>query len=92
MIKDLCFMSYPQCTSYDLLERGMEVHIVADAVSARRYLCIQFFFLLYSSVITGPNGFSRFFSPFSAEIQYQNLWNSLDFFFSLNVMHNIGLR
>lgn len=25
------------CTTYDLLERGMEVHIVADAVSSRRY-------------------------------------------------------
>ncbi|XP_068070051.1 isochorismatase domain-containing protein 2 isoform X1 [Danio rerio] len=24
------------CTAYDLLERGMEVHIVADAVSSRR--------------------------------------------------------
>lgn len=27
----------PQCTAFDLLEKGMEVHIVADAVSARRY-------------------------------------------------------
>lgn len=24
------------CTAYDLLERGMEVHVVADAVSSRR--------------------------------------------------------
>uniref|UniRef100_A0A3B4Z3P0 Isochorismatase domain containing 2 n=1 Tax=Seriola lalandi dorsalis TaxID=1841481 RepID=A0A3B4Z3P0_SERLL len=27
------------CTTFDLLEKGMEVHIVADAVSSRRYLC-----------------------------------------------------
>lgn len=29
-----------QCTTYDLLEKGMEVHIVADAVSSRR--CLNF--------------------------------------------------
>lgn len=31
-------MFYPQCTTFDLLEKGMEVHIVVDAVSSRRYL------------------------------------------------------
>uniref|UniRef100_A0A3Q3QK83 Isochorismatase-like domain-containing protein n=1 Tax=Monopterus albus TaxID=43700 RepID=A0A3Q3QK83_MONAL len=28
------------CTTYDLLEKGMEVHIVADAVSSRRYVSV----------------------------------------------------
>ena len=41
MIQDLC-LSFPQCTAFDLLEKGMEVHIVADAVSSRRYLRILF--------------------------------------------------
>lgn len=40
----------PQCTTYDLLEKGMEVHIVADAVSSRRYFSVRcFFFLLLCS-------------------------------------------
>lgn len=43
-------LSFPQCTTYDLLEKGIEVHIVADAVSSRRYLCILYFVLLYSIV------------------------------------------
>lgn len=41
---NLHFLFFPQCTTYDLLEKGMEVHIVADAVSSRRYLCILCFF------------------------------------------------
>lgn len=32
------FKSSPQCTTFDLLEKGIEVHIVADAVSSRRYI------------------------------------------------------
>lgn len=32
------FESSPQCTTFDLLEKGIEVHIVADAVSSRRYI------------------------------------------------------
>lgn len=31
-------LSFPQCTTFDLIEKGIEVHIVADAVSSRRYL------------------------------------------------------
>lgn len=54
-MNDLCFLSFPQCTTFDLLEKGIEVHIVADAVSSRRYLCVLCFFfsfLLLSIVIT----------------------------------------
>lgn len=54
MNKDLCILSFPQCTTYDLLEKGMEVHIVADAVSSRRYLSVLCLFCciaLFSSAL-----------------------------------------
>lgn len=38
-------ISFLQCTTYDLLEKGMEVHIVADAVSSRRF----FLFFIFSA-------------------------------------------
>lgn len=44
------WISFPQCTAYDLLEKGMEVHIVADAVSSRRYFSVCFFLLLLFSL------------------------------------------
>lgn len=44
-MNDLCFLSFPQCTTFDLLEKGIEVHIVADAVSSRRYLCVLCLFV-----------------------------------------------
>lgn len=42
--KSHCFLF--QCTTYDLLEKGIEVHIVADAVSSRR--CLKFPVAYYS--------------------------------------------
>lgn len=42
--KSHCFLF--QCTTYDLLEKGIEVHIVADAVSSRR--CLNFPVAYYS--------------------------------------------
>lgn len=43
--KSHCFLF--QCTTYDLLEKGIEVHIVADAVSSRR--CLKFPVAYYSN-------------------------------------------
>lgn len=37
----ICFYSSSQCTTFDLLEKGMEVHIVADAVSSRRCISLS---------------------------------------------------
>lgn len=52
----IILISFPQCTTYDLLEKGMEVHIVADAVSSRRYFfCLLFFFFLLLPVVFSCN-------------------------------------